>query len=98
MMKGIIDQNVENESKIKYNEQILKGNEEFRDAYFDTYRLEQIQERLASDSTIKERIRLESLKLQTLEQQKRHKTLQIPMKLFYNIIEQKLLYIFEKRP
>ena len=66
LMKGFIDKNVENEAKIKYNEKLLKGNEDFRDAYFETYRLEQIQERLASVSSIKEGIRLESLKLQTL--------------------------------
>ena len=76
----------------------MKGNEEFLDAYWETYKLEQNQERLASESSIKEEIRLESLNLQTLGQQKRHKTLQMPMKLFYNIIKLKRLYIFEKRP
>ena len=97
-IKEIIDQKVEWEAKIKYNELMFKGHEELQDAYFETYRLEQIQERLNSDISIEEGIRLESLKLQTLEQQKRHKTFQIPMMLFYNTIKQKLLYILEKKP
>ena len=97
-MKRIIDQKVGSEASIKHNELVLKENEEYKDAYFETYRQEQLQERLASDITIKEGIRLEALKLQTLEQQRAAQGLADANEALLQHHQAKVLYIFEKRP